>query len=126
MAIARRALLLSSLFAAGADAAANDFPTRPVTIVVPFPPGGATDLIARPLGAALQRIWGQPVVLQNRGGAGGAVGMTAGAQARPDGYTALIAHVSYSSIPPPTPCSAGSRASTGRRWSRWRCSPPTR
>jgi tripartite-type tricarboxylate transporter receptor subunit TctC len=100
MAIARRAVLLSPLFAAGTGVAtANDFPSRPVTIIVPFPPGGATDLIARPLGAALQRIWGQPVVLQNRGGAGGAVGMTAAAQARPDGYTALIAHVSYSSIP---------------------------
>src|SRR5215217_5566453 len=93
MVLARRRMTL------GLPAAA-DFPSRPVTIIVPFPPGGATDLIARPLGAALQRVWGgQPVVLQNRGGAGGAVGMTAGAQARPDGYTALIAHVSWSSIP---------------------------
>ncbi len=99
MAIARRAVLLSPLAAGTGVATANDFPSRPVTIIVPFPPGGATDLIARPLGAALQRIWGQSVVLQNRGGAGGAIGMAAAAQARPDGYTALIAHVSYSSIP---------------------------
>lgn len=100
----RRAVLAAALLPAARAAAqpggaAADFPNRPVTIIVPFPPGGATDLIARPLGAALQRHWGQSVVLQNRGGAGGAVGMSAGAQARPDGYTAVIAHVSYSSIP---------------------------
>ena len=99
MPIARRAVLLVPAAAAGAArAAAHDFPSRTVTVIVPFPPGGATDIIARPLGAALQRIWGQSVVLQNRGGAGGAIGMAAAAQARPDGYTALIAHVSYSSI----------------------------
>jgi tripartite-type tricarboxylate transporter receptor subunit TctC len=112
--VARRAALAAALPVAAAAAAAlappgraraqpspaaADFPNRPVTVVVPFPPGGATDLIARPLGAALQRVWGQSVVIQNRGGAGGAVGMNAGAQARPDGYTAVIAHVSYSSIP---------------------------
>jgi tripartite-type tricarboxylate transporter receptor subunit TctC len=103
-AIGRRAALalpaaLAAPHAARAQDAAAGFPDRPVTIIVPFPPGGATDLIARPLGAALQRVWGQPVVLQNRGGAGGAVGMQAGAQARPDGTTGVIAHVSYSSIP---------------------------
>ena len=80
-------------------AAQQDFPSRPVTVIVPFPPGGATDLIARPLGAALQRVWNQSVVLQNRGGAGGGIGMAAATQARPDGYTALIAHVAWSSIP---------------------------
>jgi len=77
----------------------TSFPNRAVTIIVPFPPGGATDLIARPYGAALQRHWNQSVVLQNRGGAGGALGMNAGATARPDGYTGVIAHVSFSSIP---------------------------
>ena len=97
-ALALPAALLAPPPARAQDSAA-DFPNRPVTIIVPFPPGGATDLIARPLGAALQRHWGQSVVMQNRGGAGGAVGMNAGAQARPDGYTAVIAHVSYSSIP---------------------------
>lgn len=97
-ALALPAALLAPRPGAAQDAGAG-FPDRPVTIIVPFPPGGATDLIARPLGASLQRVWGQPVVLQNRGGAGGAVGMQAGAQARPDGYTGVIAHVSYSSIP---------------------------
>ena len=99
--LSRRAALSLPLAAAAAPAfAQGDFPSRAVSVIVPFPPGGATDLIARPFGAALQRHWGQSVVLQNRGGAGGAVGMNAGAQARPDGYTGVIAHVSYSSIPP--------------------------
>lgn len=101
MKLSRRAALTLPFAAAAAPALAQgDFPSRAVTVIVPFPPGGATDLIARPFGAALQRHWNQSVVLQNRGGAGGAVGMNAGAQARPDGYTGVIAHVSYSSIPP--------------------------
>lgn len=95
----RGAFALPMLVAGAASAQQGEFPTRPVTVIVPFPPGGATDLIARPLGAALQKVWGQSVVLQNRGGAGGGIGMAAGAAARPDGYTALIAHVSYTSIP---------------------------
>lgn len=95
--IPRRAALAAAL--APAAMGQETFPSRPVSIIVPFPPGGATDLIARPFGAALQRIWNQSVVLQNRGGAGGAIGMAAGAAARPDGHTGLIAHVSYSSIP---------------------------
>jgi tripartite-type tricarboxylate transporter receptor subunit TctC len=99
--LSRRAALALPFAAAAVPALAQgDFPSRAVTVIVPFPPGGATDLIARPFGAALQRHWNQSVVLQNRGGAGGAVGMNAGAQARPDGYTGVIAHVSYSSIPP--------------------------
>jgi len=100
--LTRRATAALTLLAAAPPARAQpapDFPTRTVTIIVPYPPGGATDLIARPLGVGLQRHWGQPVVLQNRGGAGGAIGMNAAARATPDGYTALIAHVAYSSIP---------------------------
>jgi len=100
MLIHRRAALgLAALALPSQSLAQQDFPNRAVTIIVPFPPGGATDLIARPLGAALQRVFGQSVVLQNRGGAGGAIRMAAGATARPDGYTGLIAHVAYSSIP---------------------------
>ena len=95
----RAALGLALAGAASPGLAQTSFPNRAVSIIVPFPPGGATDLIARPYGAALQRHWNQSVVLQNRGGAGGALGMNAGATARPDGYTGVIAHVSYSSIP---------------------------
>ena len=95
----RGALGLALAGAASPGLAQPGFPNRAVSIIIPFPPGGATDLIARPYGAALQRHWNQSVVLQNRGGAGGALGMNAGATARPDGYTGVIAHVSYSSIP---------------------------
>lgn len=95
----RAALALPMVAATGGAFAQHPFPSRPVTIIVPFPPGGATDLVARPLGAALQRVWNQGVVLQNRGGAGGGIGMATAAMARPDGYTGLIAHVAYSSIP---------------------------
>jgi tripartite-type tricarboxylate transporter receptor subunit TctC len=99
--LSRRTALSLSLAVATAPAfAQGDFPSRTVTVIVPFPPGGATDLIARPFGAALQRQLGQSVALVNRGGAGGAVGMNAGALSRADGYTGVIAHVSYSSIPP--------------------------
>jgi tripartite-type tricarboxylate transporter receptor subunit TctC len=96
----RRGLLaLPFLGAPAARAAEGDFPNRPVTIIVPFPPGGATDAIARPIGAGLQKVWGQSVVLQNRGGGGGAIGMNAAQRLPADGYSALIQHVAWSSIP---------------------------
>ena len=79
----RAALGLALAGAASPGLAQTSFPNRAVSIIVPFPPGGATDLIARPYGAALQRHWNQSVVLQNRGGAGGALGMNAGATAIP-------------------------------------------
>jgi tripartite-type tricarboxylate transporter receptor subunit TctC len=82
-----------------AQAQAPTFPDRPVTIIVPFPPGGATDQVGRPLAVALQHLWKQPVVIQNRGGAGGGIGMMATANSRPDGYTVMLGHPSISSIP---------------------------
>ena len=75
------------------------YPTRPVTLVVPFPPGGIADLTARPLAVALERTLKQPVVVTNKPGAAGAVGMQSVAVAKPDGYTLLIALVSISTIP---------------------------
>jgi tripartite-type tricarboxylate transporter receptor subunit TctC len=81
-------------------AAAQDaYPTRPITIVVPFPPGGIADLSARPLAPALERVLKQPVVVSNKAGAAGAVGMQSAAIAKPDGYTLLLALVSISTIP---------------------------
>ena len=73
------------LFASGV--AAQNWPQKPVRFIVPFPPGGATDISARLLGEKLSQIWGQSVVIENRGGAGGGVGAAEAARAAPDGYT---------------------------------------
>ena len=71
----------------GSAAFAKSWPQRPVRFIVPFPPGGATDISARLLGEKLTQIWGQTVVIENRGGAGGGVGAAEAARAAPDGYT---------------------------------------
>src|ERR671915_363663 len=68
-------------------AAAQSWPQKPVRFIVPFPPGGATDISARLLGERLSQIWGQQVVIENRGGAAGGVGAAEAARAEPDGYT---------------------------------------
>ena len=73
------------LFASGV--AAQNWPQKPVRFIVPCPPGGATDISARLLGEKLSQIWGQSVVIENRGGAGGGVGAAEAARAAPDGYT---------------------------------------
>jgi len=71
-------------------AAAQGFPTKPIRIVVPFPPGGSTDLLARRIGEKLAAVWGQPVVVENRAGAGGTVGADYVAKSAPDGHTLLM------------------------------------
>jgi tripartite-type tricarboxylate transporter receptor subunit TctC len=84
--------LLAALFAfAVAQAAAQSYPAKPVHIVVPFPPVGAADLLTRALGKKLTESWGQPVVTDNRPGAGGNIGAEAVAKSAPDGYTLLMA-----------------------------------
>jgi tripartite-type tricarboxylate transporter receptor subunit TctC len=79
------AIAFLALAATGAGAQA--WPQKPVRFIVPFPPGGATDISARLLGEKLSQIWGQQVVIENRGGAGGGVGAAEAARAAPDGYT---------------------------------------
>jgi tripartite-type tricarboxylate transporter receptor subunit TctC len=78
---------------------AQDYPSKPVTMIVPFPPGGVADIVGRPLAAAMEKTLGQPVVVVNRAGAGGAVGMTAAAKSAPDGYTILTTLSSISIFP---------------------------
>ena len=73
--------------ALAASAAAQSWPQKPVRFIVPFPPGGATDISARMVGQELSEMWGQTVVIENRGGAGGGVGAAEAARAAPDGYT---------------------------------------
>jgi tripartite-type tricarboxylate transporter receptor subunit TctC len=96
----RTVLVVLALSAVAAPAHADDpYPTRPMTIVVPFPPGGIADVTARPLAASLERTLKQPVVVTNKAGAAGAVGMQSVAIAKPDGYTLLLALVSISLLP---------------------------
>lgn len=89
-----------ALLGASAAFAAERFPLKPVRIVVPFPAGGSTDLIARQLGQRLGETWGQPVLVDNRSGAGGALGSEQVARAAPDGYTLLMGSVSTHAIIP--------------------------
>jgi tripartite-type tricarboxylate transporter receptor subunit TctC len=78
---------------------AETFPSRPVTLVVPFAPGGSNDIVARQLGAELTKIWNQPVVVENKPGAGATVGSAYAAKQAPDGYTLLIASVTFTMSP---------------------------
>ena len=77
----------------------QDYPSKPVTMIVPFPPGGVADIVGRPLAAVMEKSLKQPVVVENRTGAGGAIGMAAAAKADPDGYTILMALSSISIFP---------------------------
>ncbi len=92
-------VLLLCVLALPTITAAQDFPTRPINIVAPFPPGGQADLMARPTAAAMEKILKSPVVVVNKTGAAGAVGMAFVANSKPDGYTLLMALSSISIIP---------------------------
>lgn len=83
----------------GAAAHAQSYPTRPITMVVPFAPGGIADITGRPLAASMAKVLGQPVLVDNRPGAGGAVGHAFTAKAKPDGYTIITALSSIVVIP---------------------------
>ncbi len=78
------ALLLVPLVATG-----QAYPSKPIRLVVPFPPGGSLDVVARAIGQKLTDAWGQPVIIDNRPGAGGNIGADLVAKASPDGYTIL-------------------------------------
>jgi tripartite-type tricarboxylate transporter receptor subunit TctC len=80
--------------------AAESYPGKPVRFIVPFPPGGGTDGLARVLGAKLAEFWGQQVIIDNRGGAQGNIGTALGAKALPDGYTITLGHQGALTINP--------------------------
>ncbi|MBM3367116.1 MAG: tripartite tricarboxylate transporter substrate binding protein [Betaproteobacteria bacterium] len=94
-----RNLLLAALLGASTLCVAQDYPTKPVTLIAPFPPGGVADIVGRPLAVSLEKALGRPVVVVNRAGAGGAVGTTAVAKAPADGYTLLMSLSSISIFP---------------------------
>ncbi|MGE3993304.1 tripartite tricarboxylate transporter substrate-binding protein, partial [Pseudorhodoplanes sp.] len=82
-----------------ASPAQEAYPDRPITIVNPLPPGGTVDLVARALATSLEKRIGQPVLVENRAGAAGAVGTALVANAKPDGYTLLLTQTSLLLIP---------------------------
>ena len=96
----RRQILTSAALAAAPSAwAQSSWPDKPITMIVPFPPGGVADTVARPVAEALARELGQTVVVENKAGAGGATGMGAAARAPADGYTLLMTLSSISILP---------------------------
>src|SRR3954463_2187417 len=97
----RRTLLAAALAALAAVPAFAQapYPTKPITMIVPFPPGGVAGTVARPVAEALSRDLGQPVVIENRPGAGGGIGMSFVSKAPADGYTVLLALSSLTVIP---------------------------
>lgn len=106
-AILRATLALGAVLVGAGAAFAQAFPTKPITIVVPFPPGGTTDVTARVVGAEMAKTLGQPIIIENKAGANGNIGSAQVARAAPDGYTLLatgigsnaVNHGLYSNMP---------------------------
>jgi tripartite-type tricarboxylate transporter receptor subunit TctC len=99
----KKLLLAAALILLGmSGAGAQTYPSRPVTIIAPFPPGGPSDAVARILAGPLQAALGQPIVIENVAGAGGTIGVTRVARAEPDGYTLLIGQWSTQVVNPVT------------------------
>jgi tripartite-type tricarboxylate transporter receptor subunit TctC len=92
--------LVAALLLLCFDAAAQGFPSKPVRMIVAFPPGGGTDVVARIVGQKLTEVWSQQVVVDNRAGAGGIVGAELAARAQPDGYTVFLATTGNLAINP--------------------------
>jgi tripartite-type tricarboxylate transporter receptor subunit TctC len=98
---------LACMLAAVSGASAADYPSRPITLIVPYPPGGGVDAMARVVAAKLSDAFKQQVVVDNRGGGGGTIGTRAVARAAPDGYTLLLGHTGTISINPSLYANAG-------------------
>jgi tripartite-type tricarboxylate transporter receptor subunit TctC len=95
-----RLIVATALAASASLAAEQQYPTKPVRIIVGFAPGGGTDTVARVLGQKLSEWWGQQVIVENRAGATGTIGADVVAKAAPDGYTLLMGHVNSNAIAP--------------------------
>jgi tripartite-type tricarboxylate transporter receptor subunit TctC len=95
----KRLLAAFCTIAASAALAQSDYPNHPITMIVPFPPGGVADITGRPVAEAMGRYLKQPVIVENKAGAGGGGGMQYVSKAKPDGYTLLMALSSISIIP---------------------------
>ncbi len=93
------AALSALMLVGGAAIAADAWPTRPIRLIVPFPPGGSNDIVGRVIGQQLGERLGKPLVIDNRGGAGGLIGTEIAIHAQPDGYTLLVISVAYSYSP---------------------------
>src|SRR4051794_39059071 len=76
------------------------YPSRPIHLIVPFTPGGSSDILGRAIAKALNEAWHQPVIVENKPGAGGAIGGEAAAKATPDGYTLFIGHIGTLAVNP--------------------------
>jgi tripartite-type tricarboxylate transporter receptor subunit TctC len=98
---------LAAIFTGALPVAAQDYPTRPITLVVPFPAGGGNDTVARVVAEKMSRPLGQQVVVENRGGAGGTIATRAVARDRPDGYTILLTYTGTLCINPTLYSNAG-------------------
>jgi tripartite-type tricarboxylate transporter receptor subunit TctC len=98
--VALAVLALLAVFASLDARAQTNFPTRPITLIVPFPPGGTNDILARILGEHMGKALGQQIVIENRSGAGGNVGSRQAARSAPDGYTLLLTYVGTLAINP--------------------------
>ena len=90
------AVAITTIFAAG-NVTAQSYPTKPIRLIIPFPPGGPRDIQARLIGPKLTEAWGQPVVIDNRAGANGIIGMELAAKAPPDGHTLVMISAGYAS-----------------------------
>src|SRR6266850_813618 len=95
----RKSIVLALGLLAALGASAHDWPSKPVRFIVPYPPGGGTDVIARIVQQPLSEAFGQPIVIENRGGAGGVVGTEVAAKSAPDGYTFLFTLSSHTINP---------------------------
>ena len=93
-------LMAATLALSGLAMAQDNYPSQPVTLVVPFTPGGSNDVIARMIGQRLSQIWQQPVVVENKAGAAGSIGTDHVAKATADGYKLLITNNNTMSINP--------------------------